>query len=70
MLPAEKRTWRIIILVLLGAAAIYGMTQCGESSWYEKHAEKFNLYVIAIPLIILFVGGGYIWYRIANKKKK
>jgi hypothetical protein len=37
MLPEEKRTWKIIGIVALIAAAIFGMAQCGDSSWYTFH---------------------------------
>lgn len=69
MLPEEKRTWKIIIIALLIAGAIFGFAQCGDSSWYTFHGEKINLWFIAVPLGIIFVAF-CIWTYIANRPKK
>lgn len=69
MSPAEKRTWKIIGIVALIAAAIFGMAQCGESSWYTFNGEKINRWIF-IPLFAILIIAAFIWYKVSNKKKK
>lgn len=69
MLPAEKRTWKIITIALLIAGAIFGFSQCGDSSWYTFNGEKANRQII-LPIAIAAVIGVAIWAYIANKKPK